>query len=122
MLDKNPGQRHSHEGWQQVSFLEKEGTRDEILARLSTALDASYRDGKYSAGLYGQAGGGKPHSLETGTRPQDGGSRQPHGDGPGISEIYSEHYSLKDELMEMVSVRAHIPIEQTLQAIFVSLR
>ena len=54
-----------------VNFLEKEGNRDEIFARLSTALDAGYREGRYSARFYAQAAGRQPHSLEAGTRSQD---------------------------------------------------
>ena len=107
VLDNNPGQQSSHEGWQQVSFLEKEGNRDEIFARLSTALDAGYREGKYSAGFYTQAAGREPPSLVVGTRSQDGGSQQAHGDRPGVSEVRSEHHSLKDELTEAQKERIH---------------
>ena len=107
VLDNNPGQQNSHEGWQKVSFLEKEGNCDEIFAKLSTALDAGYREGKYSAGFYTQAAGRQPHSLEAGTRSQDGGSQQTHGNRPGVSEIRSEHHSLKDELTETQKERIH---------------
>ena len=80
-----------------VNFLEKEGNRDEIFERLSTALDAGYREGRYSARFYAQAAGRQPHSLEAGTRSQDGGSQQTHGDRSGVPEIRSEHHSLKDD-------------------------
>lgn len=107
VLDNNPGKQASHEGWQNVSFLQKEGNRNEIFARLSAALDAGYREGKYTAGFYTQAAGREPHSLEAGTRAQDGGSQQTHGDRPGVSEVRPEHHSLKDELTETQKERIH---------------
>ncbi|MFM7294635.1 MAG: hypothetical protein ACKO1K_07480 [Burkholderiales bacterium] len=107
VLDNNPGKQASHEGWQNVSFLQKEGNRNEIFARLSAALDAGYRERKYTAGFYTQAAGREPHSLEAGTRAQDGGSQQTHGDRPGVSEVRPEHHSLKDELTEAQKERIH---------------
>jgi len=109
VLDNNPGHQDSYEGWQKVNFLQKEGNRDEIYARLSTALDAGYREGKYSAGFYTQAAGRQPHSLAAGIRTQDGGKQQTHGDRPGVSEVHSKHHSLKDELSAVDFRKFHNP-------------
>lgn len=100
VLDNSPGQRRTHEGWQTVSFLEKEGNRDEIYARLSAALDAGYREGRYSAGFYIQAAGRGPLGLEAGAWAQDGSGGQPHGDRPGVPETRSEHHSLSGVLTD----------------------
>ncbi|WP_157174229.1 zeta toxin family protein [Herbaspirillum sp. GW103] len=116
VLDNNPRQRTAYEGWKQINFLEKEGNRDEIYARLSAALDTGYREGRYSAGFYTQAAGRQPHSLEAGTRPQDGGSRESHGDRPGVSQVHSERHSLKDDLTAVQKERIHVHAMNQLDA------
>ena len=57
VLKNNPIQQKSHAGWDNISFLEKEGNHQPIKQRLNAALDRGYRQGHYSAGFYTQAAG-----------------------------------------------------------------
>jgi hypothetical protein len=57
VLDNSPGQRTSHEGWEAIFILEKEGNREHIHRRLAAALEAGYSAGRYDDGFYVQAAG-----------------------------------------------------------------
>ncbi len=61
VIDNTPKQERMIDGWQGgIAHLEKAGHRDEIKQRLQTALDAGYREGRYSADFYHQAAGRSP--------------------------------------------------------------
>lgn len=58
VVDNTPRHEHLMEGWKVgIAHLEKAGHRDEINQRLHTALDAGYREGRYSSEFYRQAAG-----------------------------------------------------------------
>jgi len=97
VVDNNPDQQKPYHGWQIIHFLEKEGNRDNIYERLIRALDAGYREGRYSVGFYIQAAGSEPRSLETRTRSQDGRSVQAHADRPRVPQTDSKHDALNRE-------------------------
>jgi len=97
VLDNNPGQRKTHDGWESISELEKEGNHDDIRSRLTAALESGYREGRYSTDFYAQAAGREPPSLEAGTGSQDGRIRQSHGDRYRIPEENSKHDALNKE-------------------------
>jgi hypothetical protein len=58
VFDNTPTQERLIKGWQStVAHLEKAGHYDEIHQRLHIALDAGYREGRYSTEFYRQAAG-----------------------------------------------------------------
>jgi len=97
VLDNNPGQRKTYDGWENIRELEKEGSHEDIRSRLTAALESGYREGRYSADFYTQAAGHQPPSLEAGIGSQDGRIRQPHGDRPRIPQANSKHDALNKE-------------------------
>lgn len=87
VLDNNPGQRNFKTGWDAIPTLEKEGNREHIHERLTTALESGYRDGRYSTGFYTQAAGREPaRGLAPSAGQEDGRSREQNGNRPGISQ------------------------------------
>ncbi|MCL2635639.1 MAG: zeta toxin family protein, partial [Betaproteobacteria bacterium] len=95
VMENNTGQQIYHEGWGAIPVLEKEGHREQIHQRLSTALDAGYRDGRYSDGFYTQAAGREPgRSMASQNRPEDGRGQQADGNRPGIPQADPKHDAL----------------------------
>ena len=95
VLDNSPGKRTSYTGWGALPELEKEGNREHIRERLTAALEAGYRDNRYSAVFYTQAAGRDPaRSLAPGAGQEDGRSVQTHADRPGLSQKNPKHDAL----------------------------
>ncbi|WP_028603632.1 hypothetical protein [Ottowia thiooxydans] len=85
VLDNNPGKQSFHTGGGSLPTLEKEGNRDRIHERLSTALETGYREGRYSPGFYAQAAGrALGRSLAAGDGREDGRCQQKDGNRPGL--------------------------------------
>jgi len=97
VLDNNPGQQKTYDGWNSIRELEKEGNRDDIYEKLTRALDRGYRESRYSTGFYVQAAGREPPGMEAGTGPQDGRGIQTYGDRPGVPETDPKHDALNAE-------------------------
>lgn len=80
VLDTNPSHEQLIEGWKTgIAHLEKAGQRDEISQRLHSALDAGYREGRYSSEFYRQAAGYSP-TAELGAARRSTGDRGIHTD------------------------------------------
>lgn len=95
VLDNNPGRQQFSNGWGAIPTLEKEGNREHIHERLTTALESGYRDGRYSAGFYTQAAGREPaRGLAPSARQEDGRGLEKDGNRPGISQANSKANAL----------------------------
>lgn len=80
VVDNTPRQEHVTEGWKAgIAHLEKAGHHDEISQRLHTALDAGYREGRYSTEFYQQAAGCSP-AAELGAARRSASDRGLHPD------------------------------------------
>jgi len=87
VLDNTPGQQQQHFGWNAISTLQKEGTREHISTKLHNALEAGYASGRFSEGFYAQAAGRLPaRQLGIGDGPSIGGKLQTDGKGPSVSQ------------------------------------
>jgi len=97
VLENNPSQQRFHKGWGAILVLEKEGHREYIRKRLTTELDAGYRDGRYSAGFYTQAAGREPERvrhLVAGVGREDGRAQQADGNRSQIPQANAGHDAL----------------------------
>jgi len=98
VVENNPGEQIFHNGWGAIPVLGKEGDRERIRERLTAALEAGCRDGRYSDGFYLQAAGRpRAHGLEAGVGQGDGEGQQADGNRRSVSRENSGNDTLTSE-------------------------
>jgi hypothetical protein len=116
IIDNNPRRQTTHEGWGAVPVIEKEGHREHIQERLAAALEAGYRDGRYSDGFYAQATGRLPtQGLAAGAGRENGRGQQEDGNRPEVSRGNSKYDALT-RARSSAGVIAAAAMAQTLNA------